>query len=206
MIFSQCARCSARRLASLRRVGEGVLCRSSRLRFAASRLAAPRRLTAALAPAAPSEDTLTSLHRSVPARPSEARTADLETRGLVRAGADSSRQAALFATPAGGAERRARASARAVGCESRRREEFFFASVCTLGSRPTHCHDSPMGRRARVSSEGAAAASAATKRRGAASRKATLQARAPEEDTHARLTGKNQSRARTEGITTKADG
>jgi len=40
-----------------------------------------------------------------------------------------------------------------------------------------------------VSSEGAAGASAAARRRGAASRKATLQARAPEEDTHARLTG-----------------
>jgi len=38
------------------------------------------------------------------------------------------------------------------------------------------------GRRG-VSSEGAAAASAAARRRGAASRKATLQARAPEEDT-----------------------
>ena len=38
-------------------------------------------------------------------------------------------------------------------------------------------------REARVSSEGAAAASAAARRSGAASRKATLQARAPEEDT-----------------------
>ena len=54
----------------------------------------------------------------------------------------------------------------------------------------------PEGRRARVSSEGAAAASAAARPHGAASRKATLQARAPEEDTHARLTGKNQSHAR----------
>ena len=40
-----------------------------------------------------------------------------------------------------------------------------------------------MGRRRGVSSEAAAAASAAARRRGAASRKATLQARAPEEDT-----------------------
>jgi len=40
-----------------------------------------------------------------------------------------------------------------------------------------------------ISSEGAAAASAAARRRGAASRKATLQARAPEEDIPARLTG-----------------
>jgi hypothetical protein len=39
------------------------------------------------------------------------------------------------------------------------------------------------GREARVSSAGAAAASAAARRCGAASRKATLQARAPEEDT-----------------------
>jgi hypothetical protein len=37
-----------------------------------------------------------------------------------------------------------------------------------------------------VSSEGAAAASAAARRRGAASRKATLQARAPDEDSHRR--------------------
>jgi hypothetical protein len=58
----------ARRLVSLHGVGEDVICRSSRLRFAASRLAAPRRLTAALAPAAPSEDTLTSLHSIATAR------------------------------------------------------------------------------------------------------------------------------------------
>ena len=40
-----------------------------------------------------------------------------------------------------------------------------------------------------MSSEGAAGASAAARRRGAASRKAKLQARAPEEDILARLTG-----------------
>ncbi len=45
------------------------------------------------------------------------------------------------------------------------------------------------GRRVGVSSQGAAAASAAAKRRGDASRKAKRQARAPEEDTPARRTG-----------------
>src|SRR5450830_932697 len=47
-----------------------------------------------------------------------------------------------------------------------------------------------VGRRVGWSSEGAAAASAAVERRGAASRKAKLQARAPEEDTPARRTGR----------------
>src|SRR5450759_5490933 len=47
-----------------------------------------------------------------------------------------------------------------------------------------------VGRRVGWSSEGAAAASAAVKRRGAASRKTKLQASAPEEDTPARRTGR----------------
>jgi hypothetical protein len=45
-----------------------------------------------------------------------------------------------------------------------------------------------------MSSEGAAAASAAARPRGAASRKATLQARAPEGDIPARLTGEDVSK------------
>jgi hypothetical protein len=109
MIFSQCARCSVRWLASLYVVGEGVICRSSRLRFAASRLAAPRRLTAALAPAAPSEDTLTSQHSVATARAAEMRAPRIsEPVGLTRPYADYSRHAHFFATPAGGAKRSAR--------------------------------------------------------------------------------------------------
>jgi len=47
-----------------------------------------------------------------------------------------------------------------------------------------------------MSSEGAAGASAAARRRGAASRQATLQARAPEGDILARLTADDPSTAR----------
>jgi len=56
----------------------------------------------------------------------------------------------------------------------------------------------PIGRRG-VSSEGAAEASAAARRRGAASRKATLQARAPEEDTPRRPRAMDQQEARDVG-------
>ena len=54
-----------------------------------------------------------------------ARTAEVETRGLMRLRADNSREAVLSATPAGGAKGRARVSPRAVGCERPQRREFF---------------------------------------------------------------------------------
>jgi hypothetical protein len=171
---------AVRRVASLREVGEGVICRSSRLRFAASRLAAPRRLTAALAPAAPSDDTLTSLHRSVPARPSNARPLRILERLASRVYARITR--ARWSFRHAGRRREA----------PRAREELFLPELGRWGATRRNATIPSLGRREQVSSEGAAGASAAARPHGAASRKATLQARAPEEDTRARLTGENQ--------------
>src|SRR4029077_7393748 len=114
-----------------------------------------------------------------------------------------SRQAVLFSL-----RQAARSAARPQRASSWlfKSSERVFLLTCgaRLGSQPTHYRDSRLGRRARVSSEGAAGASAAARRRGAANRKVTLQARAPEEDTRARLTGRKQSYAPTTGATPKS--
>jgi hypothetical protein len=155
--------------------------------FAASRLAAPRRLAAALAAAAPSEDIRRLPSRSLKSAPrcvllcGTARAAPLGGGELCEPSAIARNHAARCVC-AGKPSFARRATARW-------REN----AVVVLRIAPPLAPVS-MGRRAGVSSEGAAAASAATRRRGAASREAAKrQARAPEEDIPVRLIGADLS-------------
>ena len=156
----------------------------------ALRLAAPRGLAAALAAAAPSED--------IPRLPAWALKKRAFARPFVRAfqwqPATRFGWAAVLrlvrvsrcaASLRGDAELRS-ARYRAMGQTAWHSSRRF----CAIAVRDL------VGRRVGMCSEGAAAASAAARRRGAASRKAKLQARAPEENSPARLTGDAQKTMR----------
>jgi hypothetical protein len=157
----------------------------------ALRLAAPRRLAAALAPAAPSEDILTLL-------PTEIR--DDATRSAARRAHRLVPRAVARRAKLGVPAQTCRASADACGTKDRNPAAPPTAiAACAHGRTEAKLRAllrSQAGRRG-MSSEGAAGASAAARPRGAASRKAKRQARAPKEDIPRRPRAMHQEKART---------